>query len=604
MNFLLLFLIAILIGSIVVIAVSANKKKKEEPPAETCSNYIYNKACVESCGDKYVDEFKRECYDTIPAGKFAFDKKIVASCEDKYTDGQMCVLSCGNKYVDESKKACYDTVPTGMFADGNKLVSSCDANKYIDGEFCVNDCADRPVNVIIEGKNCIKDCTKFLHNFMTQNNKLTGECKDACDFYYINDKFNRLGTNGKYCLSPSVVPSVRMDKLFINNSGKKFILDYKNTENEKIFLQKGIEDTEFTEYKDLLPIVLKDTATSFFRKFAVSPNGNTYGVVYNDHIDVYNQDIFNNDNLTPLVVINPSDVTNDPSMQGAIIEDCIVYDDLNLLVLLKKINQDKHIYGFYHVYIITLPSVSIKAYIIDSTFEKPLGNKFVLYNAIKSEQVSNVQNRYNIGYVEDFSTTPSINPSYITYTFTTNSFNSILSYDAVQQPKVSLYTINITNTIAEEDVLDFKVSKNFGVVYTKVKSTGQLKINFRPFNILLTGDQDQDNAINSYNIAVTNTNEAYYSKYNTTDKTITIYKAIYNPNLNNPISYSGFYTIPDVTGTTFASYENPEVSLAANLDGTYLLCSITEKDNNDIPTRKELHKINLTEETSELLISS
>jgi len=238
MNFLLLFLIAILIGSIIVIAVSANKKKKETP-AESCSNYIYNNACVENCGDKYVDEFKRECYDTIPAGKFAFDKKIVASCEDKYTDGQMCVLSCGNKYVDESKKACYDNVPSGMFADGNKLVSSCDANKYTDGQLCVNNCADRPLNTIIEGKNCIKDCTKYLHNFMMQNNKLTGECKDACDFYYINDKFNRMGTNGKYCLSPSVVPSVRMDNLFIDNSGDKFILDYKNTESEKIFLQKS-----------------------------------------------------------------------------------------------------------------------------------------------------------------------------------------------------------------------------------------------------------------------------------------------------------------------------------------------------------------------------
>jgi len=339
MNFLLLFLIAILIGSIVVMAVSANKKKKEEPPAETCSNYIYNKACVESCGDKYVDEFKRECYDTIPAGKFAFDKKIVASCEDKYTDGQMCVLSCGNKYVDESKKACYDNPPTGMFLDGNKLVSSCDAtNKYADGQLCVNDCADRPVNVIIEGKNCIKDCTKYLHNFMTQNNKLTGECKDSCDFYYINDKFNLLGTNGKYCLSPSIVPSVRMDKLFIDNTGDKFIVDYKNTENEKIFLQKS------NVFNELLPIVLKDTENSFFRKFVVSPDGNTYGVVYNDHVDVYNGDIFNNDNLTPLRLNVP--------LKGGTIEECIIYDNLNLLLFVKTENENNVQYRFSHVRII------------------------------------------------------------------------------------------------------------------------------------------------------------------------------------------------------------------------------------------------------------
>ena len=59
MNFLLLFLIAIFIASIIVIAISSNKKKKEEPPAEICSKYTYNNTCIDSCGDKYVDEKTR-----------------------------------------------------------------------------------------------------------------------------------------------------------------------------------------------------------------------------------------------------------------------------------------------------------------------------------------------------------------------------------------------------------------------------------------------------------------------------------------------------------------------------------------------------------------
>lgn len=593
MNFLLLFLIAILIGSIIVMAVSANKKKKE-PPAQTCSNYIYNKACVENCGDKYVDEFKRECYDTIPDGKFAFDKKIVASCEDKYTYGQMCVLSCGNKYVDESKKSCYDTVPTGMFANGNKLVSSCDANNYVDGQLCVSSCADRPVNVIIEGKNCIKDCTKYLHNFMMQNNKLTGECKDICDFYYINDKFNRIGTNGKYCLSPSVVPSIRMDNLFIDNTGDKFILDYKNTESEKIFLQKS------NVFNELLPVVLKDTATSFFRKLVVSPDGNTYGIMYNDHVDVYNGDIFNNDNLTPLRLINVP-------MEGASIENCIIYDALNLLLFLKKENENNVQYRFYHVRITNFEESLPQYFQVGEDFNKELGYLVRLYNSIEDKS-HNIENeyRYIIGFVETIKDNQitTISPSVRTYI--RNTLNDVVAPESDNDNQI--YTINVTNNIAEEDVLDFKVSKNFGVVYTNVKNINnppnKLKMSFRPFVSLTGGSQDEDNAINSYPIAVTNTNKAYYSKYNN-DKSVSIYEASYDEtDINNiPI-----YTIPDATSSaTFATYETkPYVSLATNLEGTTLLCSLTEINAQNVATRKELHKIDLTliPKTSQLLISS
>ena len=69
------------------------------------------------------------------------------------------------------------------------------------------------------------------------------------------------------------------------------------------------------------------------------------------YIHKYNQDIFNG-NYAPFRVINPSDITSsaiitNPSMEGSIIEDCIIYDEENLLVLLKKINNNVNYYKHY-----------------------------------------------------------------------------------------------------------------------------------------------------------------------------------------------------------------------------------------------------------------
>lgn len=343
MSVLLLFLVAILIGSIIVIAISSNKKKKEEePPAEICSKYTYNNTCVDNCGDKYVDEKTRTCYDAIPQGKFAFDKKIVSSCDDKYTDGQLCLFTCGEKYVDESKKICYDNIPSGKYADGKKIVEICDINKYVDGRECVSDCFNRDVNRVIDGKNCIKYCDKFLH-FGVNNNNVIQECKDSCNSYYVNDKLKQISSHSKYCISPIMVPFIGMYNLFINFPGDKFIVDFEDFKDEKLFLQ-NTNNQDGTQNKELLPLLLRSSGNLKLKKFVVSPAGNTYGVVYEDHIDVYNQDIFNG-NYAPFRVINPSDITSsaiitNPSMEGSIIEDCIIYDEENLLVLLKKINNN------------------------------------------------------------------------------------------------------------------------------------------------------------------------------------------------------------------------------------------------------------------------
>ena len=587
MSVLLLFLVAILIGSIIVIAISSNKKKKEEePPAEICSKYTYNNTCVDSCGDKYVDEKTRICYDAIPQGKFAFDKKIVSSCDDKYTDGQLCLFTCGEKYVDESKKICYDNIPSGKYADGKKIVEICDINKYVDGRECVSDCFNRDVNKVIEGKNCIKDCDKFLH-FGVNNNNIIQECKDSCNSYYINDKL-KISSHSKYCISPIMVPFIGMYNLFINFPGDKFIVDFEDFKDEKLFLQ-NTNNQDGTQNKELLPLLLRSSGNLKLKKFVVSPAGNTYGVVYEDHIDVYNQDIFNG-NYAPFRVINPSDITSsaiitNPSMEGSIIEDCIIYDEENLLVLLKKINNNVNYYAFYHI---RITSVIIKADIIGYIFAKQPSYKFKLYNAIKIDVNINETN-YKIGFVnEEFD---SIRPSVRKYTKIVDFENNTYSIN-FQDDLEQIVTMSRSNS-----VLDFKVSKDFGIIST------QNQIIFKPF----TGTSSNlDNAINSKSIAVTNTNKAYYSKYNS-DKSISIWEASYEESKSNIPTFSEIYTIPDKTGTTSAKYETtPYVSLATNFKGNLLLCSITENVDNNIPTRKELHKINLTAipKTSELLISS
>lgn len=148
--------------------------------------------------------------------------------------------------------------------------------------------------------------------------------------------------------------------------------------------------------------------------------------------------------------------------------------------------------------------------------------------------------------------------------------------------------------------MDFKVSKNFGIVLTNIKNITPNQLNMTFISFSNKSYQDQDNAINSYPIVVTNDNKAYYSKYNN-DKTISIWEASYDDsNVNDIPTTSNIYTF---TG----SYEsNSYVSFASNLEGTLLLCSISEINSENIPTRKELHKINLTAspKTSELLISS
>ena len=94
---------------------------------------------------------------------------------------------------------------------------------------------------------------------------------------------------------------------------------------------------------------------------------------------------------------------------------------------------------------------------------------------------------------------------------------------------------------------------------------------------------------NSNNHKYYKNNKSYYTKYNTTDKTISVYEASYDEaNENNISSFSNIYTF---TG----NYEsNVNVTIACNLEGTYLLCAIEEINAQNEVDKKELRQVDLT----------
>ena len=575
MPWILILLLLILIVSIIVIAVS---RKKEEPP-KICSDYAYNNECVSSCGDKFVDEEKRICYDSIPEGKFAFEKKIVSSCNDKYKYGKTCLISCGNKYMDETSKTCYDSIPVGNFLDGNKIVSSC-GEKYNDGQLCVSDCISRPENKIIQGKSCIKDCEYYLP-LDTKNIGLVKECKENCDNYYINDIFNRVFSHKKYCILPQSVPSINMNNLFIFGN-KNYMFDLEDGDNEKIFLRKKMEEYNIPN-KEFNPVVFSGTENSFLRKIDVSPDGTTYAVMYNDHVDVYKQDIFNNETFTALRVNSP--LQNSP-LQNVTFERCFVYDQNNLLIFLKQTNQENIVYKIYHVLIKNFEENLVQYFMLNVDIIKQLEDEARLYSAIEVLKTGDI-NYYNIGYAETV-TDGSITTKYvyfINYYVDPNIFTAVIqNLNNGQPPSIQTFNNNV-------DILDVKITKDFASIFVNDKSNqpSQLEMIFVSLYGTPNSNKDTDNTINSYPIAISKNNKSYYTKYNTTDKTISVYEASYDEAKENNISsFSNIYTF---TG----NYEsNVNVTIACNLEGTYLLCAIEEINAQNEVDKKELRQVDLT----------
>lgn len=533
MNLLLLLVLIIVIGGFVAITVNSNKK---ESPKKTCNKYTYNSLCLENCGDKYVDE---------------------------------------------TKKTCYDTIPDDMFADGKNLVSSCDDKKYIDGKECVSNCITRPVNVVIDGKNCIQTCNKYLNY---ADNKF--ECNGTCDYYSIDNKFKNFGIHDNICISPSnAITLMNMKNLFMSNDGN-FIVDVVDGPEEKIFLKSS-------NYKTLVPLTLGNIGNNSFKKLLVSPSGLTYGNVYNNSIDVYTIDIFNTDKYYK---IKPPISLYISSMVGTNveIEDCIMYNDFSYLLLLKRSLTDGTVYSFYHVYIDDKGPVPN----LIKTYEIPINSKFNFYHAVYTE---NSDNDYKICYTITDSNT--IKSQVISYNITSNN-NNIIYISNLQDTTIEQLNVN------DYDLLDITIIHFTGVIiyYLIDKRQSISKPILRSTSYFYqtnSTEKEIDSIITSSPYFTTSRNSAYYSVYDTSSKLVSI-KAVGVLNLNVG---TGSEEIEIITYTikTFGPYQtNPEVVLASNMNNTSMLCSITEINAENIPTRKELHKIDLTASpiSSELLISS
>lgn len=554
MPWILILLLLILTVSIIVILVS----KKKEEPKKICSDYTYNNECVSSCGDKFVDEEKRICYDSIPEGKFAFEKKIVSSCNDKYKYGKTCLISCGDKYIDETSKTCYDSnsIPDGKFLDGNKIVSSC-GEKYIDGQMCVDTCNNRPENIITDGKNCVSVCDKFL----IENTNGDNICASSCEYYYIHDMFNRMGVHANYCLIPNMVSIIDMKNLFINQDGTKFVFEliHNEEDTQQIYLQKGQES------KELNPYVFADSQ-NILKFLRISPDGNTYAFVYSDHVDVYTQDVFRSQSITPLRINNP--------LADSIIEECFVYDNKNLIISIRKENSSTEVFcKMYHIAIIDYENKLVQNYsILEQT--KDSNNYYTdLKSAVEiekkeDESFSNI--KYRVGYINKTTTQ---DPTYIFYDFYTDkTTNTNLPTNKQEQ---SIFS-------SDNIVYDTKISKDIGVIFFNNVTTKEMRFRVLADN---TTESDVDNSIVSFPV-VSNNNQVYYAKINNVGD-ITIYRRYYDA-INN--------TFPSNSVFSFrSSYSyNVKVNLTCNTQGTKLFLSIIDVTVDNSIISKELYKIDVS----------
>ena len=267
---------------ITIVIIQSNKKKETpttqppttQPPA--CTKYKYNTSCLDNCGDKFVDEDDKKCYDTIPTGKYADSKTLVSSCgekfvdetekkcydtipDGKYADRKILLDNCGDKYVNETEKTCYDTIPDGKYADGKTLLTSC---------------GESQTNKIVKGNMCVNTCDEFLHE--PQDETLYGECKSTCDSYYIQS------TLAKLCLNASELNSIfDFDNVKINDDFSKFIINLAGT--PKVFYQSNNEKS----------LISSAVNVPSFIDLKMSSSGSVYARVYKTNIEILVQDPFN-----------------------------------------------------------------------------------------------------------------------------------------------------------------------------------------------------------------------------------------------------------------------------------------------------------------------
>lgn len=288
--FLILGITILILITIVIVQSSKKEKSTSQPPTTdppttqppACTKYKYNSSCLDTCGDKFVDETEKKCYDSVPDGKYA--------------DGKNLLDNCGNKYVNETEKKCYDEIPTGKYADGKTLLDNC---------------GESETNKIVKGNICVSSCDEFTYEPQDKTLNLYGECKSTCDNYYIQSVFEKL------CLNANLINALfKFDNVKITDDFSKFIIDEKiypnNPPNIRVFYQGNNQ-------KELRKSVVNSPGLIDLK---MSSSGTVYARVYKNKIEILIQDLFNQPSTLPKYTINvPQNFSQLNSTLGYEIED-------------------------------------------------------------------------------------------------------------------------------------------------------------------------------------------------------------------------------------------------------------------------------------------
>ena len=567
--------ITILILITVVIIQSRDKSTKKptnpttDPPVTTdppaCTKYKYDKECLDTCGEKYVNETEKTCYNDIPQGKYADGKILLDNCiesiNNKYTYNKTCVLNCDPyNYVDTMESKCYDDIPQDKYlaSDGKTIVLSCNNNDYVDKT----------------NRICYNYFPNDIYYLDTDNKTLVTSCGN-----------NFANKTEKKCLtSTQLSPYIEVDNVKITNNLDKFITNTSDVISPMVFYENNID-----------PGLIASTATDFI-DLKMSSSGSVYAKVYKNKIEIFVQDLFNQANVLPKYTIRvPQDITGlDPTLE---VEDFNFCGEDNILTILSQgiivcKSTDTTTPGKFKkiMYLLIIYNNNYETILLENT-NTNLSSSYGEYN-INNGEIFNIHNPVHLGtryYQQDVvrrdlfsvcssfsrdSTNSSVSyiQFYINYNFPNSPFTPYPIFEPIGDIP-PIYDLQYSNLNKYENI---NVKSTYNIIAKlKLYSDNSFKLdminNKGSYNSLLSNENVVSNIavgcfISNYINTVSNdsTETIYYVKRENSILKLQKYKYISSSNSTTNIVA---YEFP-------VSSSNAYVYLTSNRDGSILAIGI------------------------------
>lgn len=190
----------------------------------------------------------------------------------KYKYNTSCLDTCGDKFVDENEKKCYDTVPDGKYADGKTLLTSC---------------GESETNKIVKDDMCVNTCNEFLHS--SQDETVEGECKSTCDDYFTKDYITET-TFRKICLKASEWAEIfDFDNIKINDNFTRFLITLNSNYSEPDIVSFGLGNTTTKEIVSIGFLKDDNNIIDNFIDLKMSSSGSLYAAVYKNKVQIFDE---------------------------------------------------------------------------------------------------------------------------------------------------------------------------------------------------------------------------------------------------------------------------------------------------------------------------